>query len=137
MTLMSDPDPDLAEFLDREPSTGYNQNILPKTILKRLQSSSSRREQQQPEVAQLRNKVKDREVMLQKLQTDSDLELEKKDMEEFLKKMMAEYTQSKGSQKKRSDFQRNQGKNYLLRKQFVSENHMFQRVLQRAERQKL
>jgi len=35
--LMSDLDPELAEFLDREPDTGYNQDVLPKTILKRLQ----------------------------------------------------------------------------------------------------
>jgi len=62
--LMSNPDPELAEFLNRESDTGYNQNILPKTILKRLQAGSSRREQLQPEVAQLRNKVKDLEVML-------------------------------------------------------------------------
>jgi len=33
--LMSDPDLELAEFLDREPDTRYNQDILPKTILKR------------------------------------------------------------------------------------------------------
>jgi len=43
--LMSNPDPELAEFLDREPDTGYNQNILPKTILKRLQVGLPRREQ--------------------------------------------------------------------------------------------
>jgi len=102
--LMSNPDPELAEFLDREPDTGYNQNILPKTILKRLQVSSPRREQLQPEVAQLRNKVKDLEVMLQKLQTDSKPEPEEENMERFLKKIVAKYTQSKGSQKKRSDF---------------------------------
>jgi len=34
--LMSDLDPDLAEFLNKEPNTRYNQNILPKPILKRL-----------------------------------------------------------------------------------------------------
>jgi len=44
--LISNPDPELAEFLDREPNTGYNQNILPKTILKRLQVSPSRKKQQ-------------------------------------------------------------------------------------------
>jgi len=49
--LMSDPDLELAEFLDREPNTRYNQNILPKTILKRLQVGLPRREQLQPEVA--------------------------------------------------------------------------------------
>jgi len=41
---MSDPDPELAEFLDREPDTRYNQNILPKTILKRPQAGTSRKE---------------------------------------------------------------------------------------------
>jgi len=102
--LMSDPDPELAEFLDREPNTGYNQDILPKTILKRLQVSTPRREQLQPEVVQLRNKVKDLEVILQKLQTDSEPEQEEEDMEGFLRRMVAEYTQSKGSQKKKSDF---------------------------------
>jgi len=56
------------------------------------------------EVAQLRNKVKDLEVMLQKLQTDSDPEPEEEDMEGFLRRMVAEYTQSKGPQKKRLDF---------------------------------
>jgi len=95
--LMSDLDPELAEFLDREPDTRYNQNILPKTILKRLQVSPPRREQLQLEVAQLRNKVKDLEVMLQRLQTDSNPEQEEKDMEGFLRRMAAEYTQSKGS----------------------------------------
>ena len=53
---------------------------------------------------QLRNKVKDLEVMLQKLQTDSDLELEKENIERFLRRMVAEYTQLKELQKKRSDF---------------------------------
>jgi len=42
--------------------------------------------------------------MLQKLQTDSDPELEEEDMEGFLRRMAAEYTQSKRSQKKRLDF---------------------------------
>ena len=65
--LMSDPNPELVEFLDREPDTGYNQNVLSNTILKRPQVGPPRREQLQPEVAQLRNKVKDLEVMLQKL----------------------------------------------------------------------
>jgi len=102
--LMSDPDLELAEFLDREPDTRYNQDILPKTILKRPQVSTPRREQPPSEVAQLRNKVKDLEVMLQKLQTDSELELEEEDMKGFLRRMAAEYTQSKGPQKKRSDF---------------------------------
>ena len=55
-------------------------------------------------MAQLRNKVKDLEVMLQKLQTDSELELEEEDMEGFLRRMVAEYTQSRGPQKKRLDF---------------------------------
>jgi len=102
--LMSDPDPELAEFLDREPDTGYNQDKLPKTILKRPQVGTLRREQSPSEVAQLRNKVKDLEVMLQKLQTDSKPEPEEEDMEGFLRRMAAEYTQSKGPQKKRSDF---------------------------------
>jgi len=102
--LMSDPDPELAEFLDREPDTGYNQDVLPKTILKRPQVGTPRREQPPLEVAQLRNKVKDLEVMLQRLQTDSEPELEKEDMEGFLRRMVAEYTQSKGPPKKRSDF---------------------------------
>jgi len=53
---------------------------------------------------QLRNKVKDLEVMLQKLQTDSDPEQEEENMEGFLRRMAAKYTQSKGLQKKRSDF---------------------------------
>ena len=48
--LISDPDPELAEFLDRKPDTRYNQNILPKTILKRPQVGPSRREQPQPEI---------------------------------------------------------------------------------------
>jgi len=42
--LMSDLDPELAEFLDREPDTGYNQDIFPKTILKRPQVGTPRRE---------------------------------------------------------------------------------------------
>jgi len=91
--LISNPDPDLVDFLDREPNTGYNQNILPK---KRPQAGSSRKEQQWLEVVQLRNKVKNLEVMLQKLQTDSDLEPEEEDIEGFLRRMAAEYTQSKG-----------------------------------------
>jgi len=102
--LMSDLDPELAEFLDRESNTGYNQDKLPKTILKRPQVGTPRREQSPSEVAQLRNKVKDLEVMLQKLQTDSEPEPEEEDMEGFLRRMAAEYTQSKGPQKKRSDF---------------------------------
>ena len=101
---MSDPDPELAEFLDREPDTGYNQDVLPKTILKRPQVGTPRREQPPSEVVQLRNKVKDLEVMLQKLQTDSEPEPEEEDMEGFLRRMAAEYTQSKGPQKKRLDF---------------------------------
>ena len=102
--LISDPDPELAEFLDREPDTGYNQDILLRTILKRPQVSTPRREQLLSEVAQLRNKVKDLKVMLQKLQTDSKPEPEEEDMEGFLRRMAAEYTQSKGPQKKRLDF---------------------------------
>jgi len=77
---------------------------LPKTILKRPQVSTSRREQPPSEVVQLRNKVKDLKVMLQKLQTDSKPEQEEEDMEGFLRRMAAEYTQSKGPQKKRLDF---------------------------------
>jgi len=42
--------------------------------------------------------------MLQKLQIDSEPEPEEKDMEGFLRRMVAKYTQLKGSQKKRSDF---------------------------------
>ena len=48
--LISDPDPELVEFLDREPDIGYNQSILSKTILKGLQASPFKREQLQPEV---------------------------------------------------------------------------------------
>ena len=72
--------------------------------MKRPQVGPSRRGQLQLEVAQLRNKVKDLEVMLQKLQADSEPELEEENMEGFLRRMAAEYTQSKGLQKKRSDF---------------------------------
>jgi len=90
--LISDPDPELSKFLDKEPDTRYNQNILPKTILKRLQVGPPRREQPQLEVVQLRNKVKNLEVMLQKLQTDSNQELEAEDIEGFLRRMAAEYT---------------------------------------------
>jgi len=43
--LISDLDLELAEFLNKEPDTRYNQNILPKTILKRPQPGPSRREQ--------------------------------------------------------------------------------------------
>jgi len=49
--LISNPDPELVEFLDREPDTRYNQNVLPKTILKRPQVNLSRKEQQKLEVA--------------------------------------------------------------------------------------
>ena len=135
--LMSNLDPDLVEFLDRKHDTRYNQNILPKTILKGPQPGPSRKEQQQLEVTQLKNKVKDLEVMLQKLQTDSNPEPEEKDMEGFLRRIVAEYTQLKGLQEKRLDFQKNQGRNHLSRKQFISKTLMFQRVLQRAEKQKL
>jgi len=55
-------------------------------------------------VAQLRNKVKDLKVMLQKLQADSKPELEEEDTKGFLRRIVAKYTQSKGLQKKRSDF---------------------------------
>ena len=60
--LIGNPDPELVEFLDRKI------------------------EQLLPEMVQLRNKVKNLEVMLQKLQTDSEPKPEKKDMEGFLKK---------------------------------------------------
>jgi len=55
-------------------------------------------------VAQLRNKVKNLEVMLQKLQTGNNVKQKEEDMEGFLRRMAAEYTQMKGLQKKRSDF---------------------------------
>jgi len=42
--------------------------------------------------------------MLQKLQTDSDPEPEEKNMEGFLRRMAAEYTQLKEMQKKRLNF---------------------------------
>jgi len=42
--LISNQDLELAEFLDREPNTGYNQNKIPKTILKRLQVGPPRKE---------------------------------------------------------------------------------------------
>jgi len=55
-------------------------------------------------MAQLRNKVKNLEVMLQKLQTGNNAKQKEEDMEGFLRRMAAEYTQMKGLQKKRSDF---------------------------------
>ena len=73
-------------------------------MIKRPQVGPPRRGQLQLEVAQLRNKVKDLKVMLQKLQADSKPELEEEDTKEFLRRIVAKYTQSKGLQKKRSDF---------------------------------
>jgi len=73
-------------------------------VIKRPQVGPPRRGQLQLEVAQLRNKVKDLKVMLQKLQADSKPELEEEDTKEFLRRIVAKYTQSKGLQKKRSDF---------------------------------
>jgi len=53
--LIGDPDPELSEFLDQEPDTGYNNynnnnnnnnnNNMPRTILKRLAMGASRAEQ--------------------------------------------------------------------------------------------
>jgi len=102
--LISDPDPDLAKFLNKEPDTGYVYNIVPKTILKRLQVSSLRMKQPQLEVVQLKKKVKNLEVMLQKLQLKNGPEPKKEDIESFLKRMAAEYTQLKTIQKKRLGF---------------------------------
>jgi len=73
-------------------------------VIKRPQVGPPRRGQLQLEVAQLRNKVKDLKVMLQKLQADSKPELEEEDTKGFLRRIVAKYTQSKGLQKKRSDF---------------------------------
>jgi len=96
--LMGDPDPELSEFLDREPDMGYNHynnnnnNNMPRTILKRPAMGASRAEQTPSEVSQLKNKVKSLEVMLQKLQTDNEPEPEEDNMEVFLRHMAAEYT---------------------------------------------
>jgi len=108
--LMGDPDPELSEFLDCEPDTGYNNynnnnnNNMPRTILKRPAIGASRAEQTPSEVSQLKNKVKNLEVMLQKLQIDNGPEPEGDNMEVFLRRMAAEYTQSKGPAKKKSGF---------------------------------
>jgi len=42
--------------------------------------------------------------MLQKLQTDNKPKPEEKDIKDFLRRIVAEYTQLKELQKKRSDF---------------------------------
>ena len=108
--LMGDLDPELSEFLDREPDMGYNNynnnnnNNRPRTILKRPTMGTSRAEQMLSEVSQLKNKVKNLEVMLQKLQIDNESEPEEDDIEAFLRRMAAEYTQSKGPAKKKSGF---------------------------------
>ena len=108
--LMGDPDPELSKFLDREPDTGYNNynnnnnNNRPRTILKRPTMGTSRTEQTPSEVSQLKNKVKNLEVMLQKLQIDNESEPEENNMEAFLRHAAAEYTQSKGPAKKKSGF---------------------------------
>ena len=56
------------------------------------------------EVSQLKNKVKNLEVMLQKLQIDNGPEPKEDNMEALLKCMVTEYTQSKGPVKKKSGF---------------------------------
>jgi len=56
------------------------------------------------EVLQLKNKVKNLEVMLQKLQIDNESEPEEDNMEVFLRRMAAEYTQLKGLAKKKLGF---------------------------------
>jgi len=48
--LMGDPDPELTEFLDREPDTGYNYQTTPRTILKRPQNNIPRAEPLQLEM---------------------------------------------------------------------------------------
>ena len=108
--LMEDPDPELSKFLDHEPDTGYNNynnnnnNNMPRTILKQPAMGALRAEQMPSEVSQLKNKVKNLEVMLQKLQIDNELEPEEDNMEGFLRRMAAEYTQLKGPAKKKSGF---------------------------------
>jgi len=108
--LMEDPDPELSKFLDHEPDTGYNNynnnnnNNMPRTILKQPAMGALRAEQMPSEVSQLKNKVKNLEVMLQKLQIDNELEPEEDNMEDFLRRMAAEYTQLKGPAKKKSGF---------------------------------
>jgi len=92
--FMGDPDPEY---------NNYNNNI-PRTILKQPAMGILRSEQTPSEVSQLKNKVKNLEVMLQKLQIDNELEPEEDDMEAFLRRMAAEYTQSKRPVKKKSGF---------------------------------
>jgi len=101
---MGDPDPELTEFLDREPNTGYNYQTTPRTILKRPQNNILRVEPPQPEMIQLKNKVKSLEVMLQKLQIENEPEEEEEDIEGLLRRVVAEYTQSKGAPRKKLGF---------------------------------
>jgi len=102
--LMGDPDPELTEFLDREPDTGYNYWTTPRTILKRPQNNILRAESPQPEIVQLKNKVKSLEVILQKLQTENEPEEEEEDIEGLLRQVAAEYTQLKGAPRKKPGF---------------------------------
>ena len=101
---MGDPDLELTEFLDREPDTGYNYRITPRTILKRPQNNILRAKPLQPEMIQLKNMVKSLKIMLQKLQTENKPEKEKEDIEGLLRQVVAEYTQSNGAPRKKPGF---------------------------------
>ena len=102
--LIGDLDLELTEFLDREPNTGYNYWTTLRTTLKKPQNNILRAEPLQPEMIQLKNKVKSLEVMLQKLQTENELEEEKEDIEGLLRRVVAEYTQLKGAPRKKLGF---------------------------------
>jgi len=104
--MWGDPELETCSVWDQEPNTG-GVVISPQPVRRQveIQSRSNRRPE---ELFQLRKKVSSLEVMLQKMSLERELlpEPEEEDMESFLKRMAAEYVQTRKDPitKKRSGF---------------------------------
>jgi len=104
--MWGDPELETCSVWDQEPNTG--EVVIPSQPVRRQVEMQSRLNRQPEELSQLRKKVGSLEVMLQKmsLEREPTLEPEEEDMESFLKRMAAEYVQTRKDPitKKRSGF---------------------------------
>jgi len=104
--MWEDPELEIYSVWDQEPNTG-GVAIPPQPVRWQVEMQS-RLNGQPEELSQLRKKVGSLEVMLQKmsLEREPTLEPEEEDIESFLKRMAAEYVQTRKDPitKKRSGF---------------------------------
>jgi len=105
--MWGDPELETCSVWDQEPDTG-GIVVTPQPVRKQMEIPS-RSSGQSDDLLHLRNKISNLEVMIQKMNLEKEpmLEPEEEEMEDFLKRMVAEYVQTRKepAPKKKSGFQ--------------------------------